>query len=134
MGGAPFLWDWQNGLWNKIADDRATFFSPNPRNMHPKSILIAFAHLLAIAAAAVEPRQAEPAPTVFTAERVYHAVIDQPPYLVDMTSTITWTYIVDAYVLIDACVLIDAYVLKHCILKHCVLKHCILKHCVDLKR
>ncbi|KIJ96003.1 hypothetical protein K443DRAFT_107886, partial [Laccaria amethystina LaAM-08-1] len=59
----------------------------NPINMHPKSILIAFAHFLAIAA--IEPRQAKP--TVFTAEKIYHEIIDQPPYLVEMTSTITWT-------------------------------------------
>ncbi|KAH9474393.1 hypothetical protein JR316_0012851 [Psilocybe cubensis] len=30
-------------------------------------------------------------PTVLTAKRVYHTVIDQSPFLVERTSTVVWT-------------------------------------------
>ncbi|KAF9461178.1 hypothetical protein BDZ94DRAFT_1310898 [Collybia nuda] len=41
----------------------------------------------ALAAVALEKRGAE----VLTAERIYHTVIDESPFLVDRTTTIVWT-------------------------------------------
>ncbi|TFK34035.1 hypothetical protein BDQ12DRAFT_690292 [Crucibulum laeve] len=50
------------------------------------SIFLATATLF-LASAALEQRDA----TILTVEKVYHTIIDQPPFLADRTSTIIWT-------------------------------------------
>ncbi|PPQ86147.1 hypothetical protein CVT25_003097 [Psilocybe cyanescens] len=54
--------------------------------MQLKYIIMTFAQLFAVVA--IE-RRADP--TVLTAKRVYHTVIDQSPFLVERTSTVVWT-------------------------------------------
>ncbi|KAJ3510609.1 hypothetical protein NLJ89_g4581 [Agrocybe chaxingu] len=53
--------------------------------MQFKAIVIVAIQALAVVA--LERR----APAVVTAERVYHTVIRQSPFLVDRTSTVVWT-------------------------------------------
>ncbi|KAF8159249.1 hypothetical protein B0H34DRAFT_796530 [Crassisporium funariophilum] len=54
--------------------------------MQVKAILFAFTQ--ALAALALERRDP---PTVLTAKRVYHTIIEQSPFLVEATSTVVWT-------------------------------------------
>ncbi|KAF8951822.1 hypothetical protein BDZ97DRAFT_2084112 [Flammula alnicola] len=53
--------------------------------MQFKSILFVVCPVITVMA--LERRAA----AVFTAEKVYHTVIDQSPYLVDRTTTVIWT-------------------------------------------
>ncbi|KAF8984253.1 hypothetical protein BDQ17DRAFT_1377580 [Cyathus striatus] len=46
---------------------------------------------IVLAAYAQSTDSASSAAPVLTAEKIYHVVVDQSPYLVESTSTITWT-------------------------------------------
>ncbi|KAH9477712.1 hypothetical protein JR316_0009938 [Psilocybe cubensis] len=52
-----------------------------------KTAYIIFTLLQALASNALAPRE----PDTVTAERVYHTMITEAPYMVDMTTTVTWT-------------------------------------------
>ncbi|KAF8194696.1 hypothetical protein BJ912DRAFT_179632 [Pholiota molesta] len=52
--------------------------------MNLKSVILVASQVVAIMA--MERRA-----NVFTAEKVYNTIIDQSPYLVQATSTVTWT-------------------------------------------
>ncbi|KAG6828777.1 hypothetical protein H0H92_006801 [Tricholoma furcatifolium] len=47
--------------------------------------------LFVLISATVAVPAAADASSVFTAVEVYHTIIDEPPYLVDRTTTIVWT-------------------------------------------
>ncbi|KAJ3499977.1 hypothetical protein NLJ89_g9991 [Agrocybe chaxingu] len=61
--------------------------------MQLKSLIFVALNVLAVVALDLRARQEEPPADlpVFTGKRVFHTIIDKSPFLIESTTTFTWT-------------------------------------------